>query len=80
MEDNQVSFLPAMCIDIFRSTNLPLHLIDYLSHLLDIIHDRNLSSMGATRGEFVHAAAMDLKEGSLWIEGVSPNHLGGSLC
>jgi hypothetical protein len=77
MEDDQVPFLPAMCIDILRFIDLSLHIIDYLSHLLNIVHDRNIPSLRVTCGESVYTATMDLEEGPFWIEGVSPNHLEG---
>lgn len=70
VKDDQVSFLPAVCIDILRRIDLSLHSVDYVSHLVDIVHDQNLPSLGIACGKFIHTAAMDLEKGSIWVEGL----------
>lgn len=75
MEDDQVAFLPAMSIDVLSRKYLLLHAIDKLSDFFDVVHDCHFSGLGIACGQLVYAAPMDLKERSIWIERVSPDHL-----
>jgi hypothetical protein len=64
VEDNQVSFLRAMCVDTFRCIDASLHLIDYLSHLLDIIHGMSKAKL-RSNGLGIVSEGLELSEDQL---------------
>jgi hypothetical protein len=75
MKYDQITLFPAMRVDILRGIDFALHAVDLISDLFHVVHDRDFSGGGVSGAEFVDATAVDLKEWSFWVKGISPDHL-----
>jgi hypothetical protein len=60
MENDHVTLLPSMGIDVFGGIYLLLHVVYHLPHFFDIIHDLDLACRWVPCGELIHTAAVYL--------------------
>lgn len=75
VENDHITLLPMVGIDVLSSIYLTLHLVYHFSNLLNIIHHRDLTCRLVPCGELVNATTMHLEEWPVWIEWVSQDHL-----
>ena len=75
VENDHITLLPMVGIDVLSSIYLTLHLVYHFSDLLNIIHHRDLTCRWVPRGELVNTTTMHLEEWPVGIEWVSPDHL-----
>lgn len=75
VENDHITLLPMVGIDVLSSIYLTLHLVYHFSNLLDIIHYRDLTCCWVPGGELVNTTTMHLEERPVGIERVSPDHL-----
>lgn len=75
VENDHITLLPMVGIDVLSSIYLTLHLVYHFSNLLNVIHYRAFTCCWVPRGELVNTTTMHLEERPVGIEWVSPDHL-----
>lgn len=75
MKYNHIAFDPAMCIDVLGSPDAFLQTVDDFADFGYVVDDGCATSGWVAGCEFEDAAAVDLQEGAVGVQGVTPDHL-----